>query len=397
MASYEKYTRKKDGKKFWSFQLYLGTDDLTGKPIRLSRRRSEGGELFKTKEHAENEVARIEEAYKKGVKTSKIKRKKKKDKRTFEEVAEEWLVNRYKDTVKDSTYLATKHMYFDLYILKKLGKYRIKKINKEILEPIIKNWSTSFTKPRYSLLVNYTKKVFKYAKEERYIEENPFEITHVPVVKEKKKKDGDFYDKAELNDFLEASKSYSKFGQFWNIFFHLLSFSGLRSGEARALTWDDINFDKGFVHVNKTLSVRMGESGKTEMYQSDMTKTGVDRIVTLDKDTIDKLKFLQEQQAEDVELVFPALRGELNQWMHGQTANNAMTRIAELNDLKRIKLHELRHTHCSLLFDAGVGVKEVQKRMGHKDITVTLNIYTHVTKGKQNEVADTLMQYVNNE
>lgn len=72
-----------------------------------------------------------------------------------------------------------------------------------------------------------------------------------------------------------------------------------------------------------------------------------------------------------------------------------MKKIAAKSKIKRIKIHEFRHTHCSLLFDAGVTIKEVQERLGHKDVTITLNIYTHVTQGRKNDAADKLMEYVN--
>lgn len=231
-------------------------------------------------------------------------------------MANEWLERRYKGTVRESTYLNTSEVFFKLHIIPALGKYRIRKINKEVLETTIEKWSKTFIKQRYNLMVNYTKKVFRYAVEEDYISENPFHVTHIPKLKETKKKETDFYDKYELKEFLDAAQEYGQNGEFWNTFFHFLGFTGLRSGEARALEWNDVNFEAGFVEVNKTLSVRQNEKmGKTEMYLSDMTKNGEDRLVVLDRLTLDKLKVLREHLARGTRLVFPALRGETNQWM----------------------------------------------------------------------------------
>lgn len=393
LASFKKYRNNKDGKLYWEFRAYLGVDEMTGKDVKVSRRRGEDGSLFRTKRQAEYEVTRLEAEF------NKTKRKKKKltSKETFKEVASEWIERRYRGTVRESTYLNTSEVFFKLHIIPAIGEYQIRKINKSILENVVEEWSKSFIKQRYNLMVNYTKKVFQYALEEGHISDNPFNVTHIPRAQEAKKEGPDFYDKHELKVFLEASKGYGKNGKFWNTFLHFLAFTGLRSGEVRALEWDDINFEKELVSVNKTLSVRQSEeNNKTEMYLSDMTKNGEDRLVVLDEITLNKLENLREQQPKETKLVFPALRGELNQWMHAQSANNAMRKIAENNNLKRIKVHELRHTHCSLLFDAGVGVKEVQERLGHKDITITLNVYTHVTKGRKNNVADKLMEYVRN-
>lgn len=80
--------------------------------------------------------------------------------------------------------------------------------------------------------------------------------------------------------------------------------------------------------------------------------------------------------------------------MHGQSASVALKRIIRKNGLKEINAHELRHTHCSLLFEAGAGMKEVQQRLGHKDITVTMNVYAHVTQAKSNEVAQLFLNHV---
>ena len=57
-------------------------------------------------------------------------------------------------------------------------------------------------------------------------------------------------------------------------------------------------------------------------------------------------------------------------------------------------IHGLRHTHCSILFEAGATIKQVQVRLGHKNIKTTMEIYAHVSKNKQNETADMLAKYL---
>ena len=71
-----------------------------------------------------------------------------------------------------------------------------------------------------------------------------------------------------------------------------------------------------------------------------------------------------------------------------------MTRICTENNLPDITVHGLRHTHCSLLFEAGFSIEEVKERLGHQDIRVTINIYTHFTKKKKDQIADKFAQYV---
>ena len=60
-----------------------------------------------------------------------------------------------------------------------------------------------------------------------------------------------------------------------------------------------------------------------------------------------------------------------------------------------LKMFILRHTHCSLLFESGASLKEVQDRLGHSDIQTTMNIYAHVTEKAKEKTAENFARYVN--
>lgn len=62
-----------------------------------------------------------------------------------------------------------------------------------------------------------------------------------------------------------------------------------------------------------------------------------------------------------------------------QNLNEKLNSIIHKHKLHKITKHGLRHTHASLLFEAGATIKEVQERLGHSDVQMTMNIYTHVT------------------
>ena len=74
--------------------------------------------------------------------------------------------------------------------------------------------------------------------------------------------------------------------------------------------------------------------------------------------------------------------------------NQKLDRILKKNELKRITVHGLRHTHCSLLFEAGLPIQEVKERLGHPDIQTTMNIYTHVTKKAKEKSAEKFAAYI---
>ena len=83
-----------------------------------------------------------------------------------------------------------------------------------------------------------------------------------------------------------------------------------------------------------------------------------------------------------------------NDYIQLVTVTNRMKRIIQKHDLKVITTHGLRHTHCSLLFEAGVSIQEVKERLGHSDIQTTMNIYAHVTEKAREESAEKFASHV---
>ena len=73
-----------------------------------------------------------------------------------------------------------------------------------------------------------------------------------------------------------------------------------------------------------------------------------------------------------------------------------MKKYRDASGVRLISPHGLRHTHCSLLFEAGATLKEVQDRLGHSDIKTTMNIYAHVTEKKKEETALKFAEYLAN-
>lgn len=84
-----------------------------------------------------------------------------------------------------------------------------------------------------------------------------------------------------------------------------------------------------------------------------------------------------------------------NEYMQLASVTNRINKIIKKHDLKVITTHGLRHTHCSLLFEAGASIQEVKERLGHSDIQTTMNIYTHVTEKAKEGMAEKFAAYVN--
>jgi len=171
----------------------------------------------------------------------------------------------------------------------------------------------------------------------------------------------------------------------------------MRKGEALALTWDDL--EGSAVSVTKTLT--LGKNNK-KIIQSTKSEAG-DRKVELDDETISILKEWKHQQAQELlELkIISFNRNRLiftnsieNKYLNLPRPGQMMDKVINKHKLKRITPHGFRHTHCSLLFEAGATLKEVQDRLGHEDIRTTMDIYAHVTEGKKQETVSKFIKYM---
>ncbi|WP_370590106.1 tyrosine-type recombinase/integrase [Candidatus Vagococcus giribetii] len=124
-------------------------------------------------------------------------------------------------------------------------------------------------------------------------------------------------------------------------------------------------------------------------------------MISVDDKTIEILKMACDSKKEyftrghntlkKSQLVFSNLSNEL---LQPRITRKYQLRLEKKYGMRRITTHSLRHTHCSLLFEAGASIKEVQERLGHSGIQTTLNIYAHVSKEKKEQTADIFAKYV---
>ncbi|MDG4521186.1 site-specific integrase [Streptococcus suis] len=97
------------------------------------------------------------------------------------------------------------------------------------------------------------------------------------------------------------------------------------------------------------------------------------------------------QRVKPTDLVFPAETGNAHSFDY---INYNLRCILKKYDLPYITPHGFRHTHCSLLFEAGASIKEVQERLGHEDIKTTMNIYAHVTENTKEKTAEKFAKFL---
>jgi integrase len=165
--------------------------------------------------------------------------------------------------------------------------------------------------------------------------------------------------------------------------------TGLRRGEALGLRWQDVDL------AARTLAIRQTRvlHGYQPLLSTPKTRKGR-RLVALDPATAACLQGLHEQQQakrgegqddhEDADLVFT---NENGQPIHPERATTLFMKAAQAAGVPRIRLHDLRHTHATPALSAGVHPKIVSERLGHANIGITLDTYSHCLPALSEEAA----------
>ena len=371
----------KDGSKRYLIKVYLGLDSLTGKRITTTRRG------YKTKKEAVLSEARLKLAYENNAfKNNSMKY-------TFKQVYELFLIE-HRNVVKPGTYSTTVR-YAKLHILPKVGNKKIDSFSVIDCQRLVNQWAEYFNSAKYPKGI--TQQVFDFAIKLNLISDNPMKKVRLPKKKAQVLEINKFYSTEELKKFFSCLEDYGNLK--FNAFFRILAFTGMRKGEALALTWKDINFSSKTIDINKTFSIGLK---RKQIIQAPKTKASI-RVITIDDKTLEVLNKWKITQAiqllehgynsmNENQLIFTTFKG--NKYIPLEIPSYWFNKFCNKNGFEIISIHGFRHTHCSLLFESGVPMKDVQERLGHSDIQTTMNIYTHVTENSRENSAKLFANYV---
>ena len=302
---------------------------------------------------------------------------------TVEEYCNDWLINVQSNILKPSSY-DRKELTLEKQVYPLLGKFNMSQITFDDIQFMVnelkkQNLSYSTIKKAYEAING----CFKYAIIKGDINKNP--CIGVVLPKNLKHQDGDikFYTEEQIKLLLKQSTIKYSNGRYkyrlgYGIQF--LLYTGLRIGEALALTWQDIDFQNKTVRVNKNLKqVKNRDKNNQCKYKiiiQDSTKTNSgSRIVPLNNKSIEALNHIKKFTGQ-YKYVFSTETGNN---VSGRTYDTMFRKIQENCGFKEVYgVHALRHTFASLLFKKGIDVKTVSEILGHKDISVTYNTYIHL-------------------
>lgn len=187
----------------------------------------------------------------------------------------------------------------------------------------------------------------------------------------------DFYSEKEINEILDCLENE---GLSFKTAIYMLIFGGFRRGELLGLHWEDVNFETRMISVKRNL-INIRHRGVIE----DTTKTLKSvREVLMPKKVFDLLSLYKMEQENNKRLLKDnwkdshyVFKSEFGGFINPERLTDKWNRFLKKYKLRKLRLHDLRHTSATFLISKGIPIATVSKRLGHSNIYTTLNIYTH--------------------
>lgn len=356
---------------------------------RKRKEKSKGG--YKTKKEAQIEATAEEMALNQTgvVENSNI---------LLKDYLKEWLEIYKKPVVKPITY-GVLERNVRLNIIPRFGNYKLKDIKRseyqQWINELVNQYSIGTIRRIHSLMnTAMSNAVWDF----HYLRTNPLQKIKIPIDDSDKKLK--FYSIKELDNFLQAltirqkNAKYQHSKQYYALF-TLLARTGLRIGEALALTWDDLDLNVKTVSVDKTLVYPLNS---TPYLSKPKTKNSI-RTILLDDLTVKVLTehrvnqkevcgMYRNYRASDDNLVFHQHDGR---WLRTNVVRDYFKVNCKRANVPVLSPHALRHSHAVHLLEAGANIKYVSKRLGHASIKTTADTYLHITEKIEN---DSMQMYV---
>lgn len=244
----------------------------------------------------------------------------------------------------------------------------------------------------FRIILSINKRILKYAVNLQIINVNPADNVIVPKNKKNisKKKELKFFETSQLKqfkDYLDSLPNTFKNYYHKTLYLTLLS-TGLRIGEAVALEWSDIDLDNGYIDVNKTVAFSRMETNSTK------SEAG-NRKISIDKNTVLMLRLYKARQYQcfmehsySSKMAKYVFSNGFNIYPNRTNLQLVLTKHLKQAGLPRFTFHAFRHTHASLLLNAGISYKELQHRLGHSTLAMTMDTYSHLSKEKEKEAVN---------
>lgn len=359
------YFRKRGNK--WSFTVDIGRDPATGK------RKQKTISGFDTKKEAQAAATELLSQLNKGVYIHSSDK-------TFGEHLNDWLEMIAKHKVRDTTFKNYKRAV-EYRIIPVLGRMKLNEIRIGHGQAFVNQLIDEGLSPRYvEYICTLLKSSLEQAVDWELLPRNPFQKLEIP--RARRRSVHNTWSMEEVNRFLNFAKFESVV--YYTLFLVMVN-TGMRRGEVLGLKWRDLDIEKGKINVVNTL-IYDDEGFRFNEPKTNSSK----RQIAIDEFACDELRKYKLKQNEfklsfgpgyeDIGLVFCREDGRPIYPRHLATVFN---RIVTAARVPQIRLHDLRHTHATLLLKLGENPKIVSERLGHSSVQMTLDIYSHVLPDMQ--------------
>lgn len=363
--------KKKNGTMVYRANVYLGVDQVTGKKAKTSVTGRTRKEVKQKAKHAQDDFISN------GCTVTKVVPVK-----NYQELADLWL-DSYQLTVKPQTFVATKQMLYN-HLIPVFGSLRLAKLSVSYIQSFINDLSTQIV--HYAVVHSINRRVLQYGVSLQLLPFNPARDIILPKKPKRENKAIKFIDSDDLKALLLhmeklAFKKYSYYLDY--VLYSVLLATGCRFGEVVALEWSDIDLENGTISISKNYNRFLKLIGTPK------SKAGV-RTISIDKKTVNMLRLYKNRQrqlylqsgARASSVVFATPTRE---YQNLATRQEALDRRCAEISIPRFTFHAFRHTHASLLLNAGISYKELQYRLGHATLAMTMDIYSHLSADKEKE------------
>ena len=295
---------------------------------------------------------------------------------TFEGLVENYLED-FKARYRITTYEIKKHM-IDKHLIPFFGKYRIM----DITPVIVRAWQTQLIndeheyKPTYLKTIhNQLSAIMNYGVKLYGLKQNPCRLAG--AIGKSKADAMSFWTLEEFSQFIR----YFEKELMQKVGFTILFFSGIRIGELLALTYADFNFTENTIRINKSYAKVKGE----DVISLPKTQKSI-RSISMPISVMNMVRdYFTKCNTYDISCrLFPVRRG---------CFEKSLKRACESTGVRQIRVHDIRHSHASMLMNMGVPIKQISERLGHENIETTLETYAHLYEEKEKELRDKLEFY----
>ncbi|BAC13190.1 hypothetical conserved protein [Oceanobacillus iheyensis HTE831] len=305
-------------------------------------------------------------------------------KESFQSFLQHWFYTHYITSIKRTThsnrdYLIKKHLIEDNpFAEKAISDITTEEIDYFYHYKLGKGYSTSYIRKMHQMLHLSFAQAVKWRK----ISYNPVVNTTPPRVQTKQVS---IWSKDQVKQFLETSNLERLY-----ILFLLAIYTGMRKGELLGLKWSDINMEKECIHIHRNLCYIQNQG---YFFTTPKTVRST-RVIPISSLISDQLQCIKEKQQCEKELAGPSYEDNdlvictaLGKVQDPRNVTRVFERCIKNANVPKIRFHDLRHTHASILISEGVDIVKVSSRMGHTSPKTTLDIYAHVVPNTDNEVA----------